>query len=72
MTDSISHSQAPKAVSAWREELNAKNRPKIAASIAHPEENAELFTEGWENALEREREPPSTTTMTVDESESPT
>ncbi|KAF9463704.1 coatomer protein [Collybia nuda] len=44
-------SQAPKAVSAWKEELLSKNRPKIAASVADPSTNPELFEEGWEEAL---------------------
>jgi len=47
-------SQAPKAVAAWREELKA--RPKIAGSIAHPDEHASLFTEGWEASLHREQQ----------------
>jgi coatomer subunit beta' len=47
-------SQVPKAVDAWRGELQTKNRPKIAAGIAHPADNAELFEEGWEEALGRE------------------
>jgi coatomer subunit beta' len=41
-------------VDAWKDEL--KNRPKIASSIAHPGSNAELFTEDWEDALEREQQ----------------
>ncbi|KAF8886974.1 coatomer protein [Infundibulicybe gibba] len=47
-------SQAPKAVDAWKESLTSKNRPKIAAGIAHPGTQAELFEEGWEDALARE------------------
>ncbi|KAJ7598809.1 coatomer protein [Mycena floridula] len=33
----------PKAVEAWQADLIAKGRPKIAASIAHPVTNPELF-----------------------------
>jgi len=50
------HSQAPKAVDAWRGELQNKSRPKIAASVAHPDVNADLFEEGWGDALVREKE----------------
>jgi coatomer subunit beta' len=45
-----------KAVSAWRDELKAKNRPKVAAGIAHPDEDAALFTEGWDDVLKMEQE----------------
>jgi hypothetical protein len=48
-------SQVPKAVEAWRTNLTSKNRSKIAASIAYPLENVELFEEGWEDALRQER-----------------
>ncbi|KAF9011330.1 coatomer WD associated region-domain-containing protein [Cyathus striatus] len=47
-------SKAPAAVSAWKSELLAKNRPKIADGIATPEKNPELFEEGWEGALAKE------------------
>lgn len=55
------YSQAPKAVDAWHAELEAKKRPKIAASVAHPKNNADLFEEGWEDALalEQGQEPSS-------------
>jgi coatomer subunit beta' len=55
------HSQASKAVDAWHAELEAKKRPKIAASVAHPTNNADLFEEGWEDALalEQGQEPSS-------------
>jgi coatomer subunit beta' len=53
-------SQVPKAVDAWRTDLRSKNRPKIATSIAHPAENADLFEEGWADALGREATSPST------------
>jgi coatomer subunit beta' len=35
--------------------LNSKNRPKIAAGIARPVENPDLFEEGWEDALRQEQ-----------------
>jgi len=41
----------PKAVDAWKADLTSKKRPKIAASVAHPNVNPELFEEGWEQAL---------------------
>ncbi|KAK0447642.1 coatomer protein [Armillaria borealis] len=47
-------SQVPKAVDAWQADLKAKNRPKIAASVAHPSANADLFEEGWKDALGKE------------------
>jgi coatomer subunit beta' len=47
-------------VDAWRGELQAKNRPKIAAGIAHPADNADLFEEGWAAVLEREQKITST------------
>jgi hypothetical protein len=51
----VVRSQVPKAVDAWRGELQAKNRPKIAAGIAHPADNPDLFEEGWEEALKQEQ-----------------
>ncbi|EGN94961.1 hypothetical protein SERLA73DRAFT_76979 [Serpula lacrymans var. lacrymans S7.3] len=53
-------SEVPKIVDTWREELKTKNRPKIAAAIAHPSENTGLFEEGWEEALSREVDTRST------------
>lgn len=47
-------SKVPDAVDAWRAELKAKGRTKLAAAVAHPGENPELFEEGWEGALSRE------------------
>ncbi|KAI6042200.1 WD40-repeat-containing domain protein [Pisolithus marmoratus] len=44
------------APSQWRTELRTKNKPKIAASISHPSEHAELFEEGWQDVLSREVE----------------
>ncbi|TFY68559.1 hypothetical protein EVJ58_g935 [Rhodofomes roseus] len=56
-------SKVPDAVDAWRAELKTKGRTKLAATIAHPGDNPELFEEGWEGALGRERgeaqQPPS-------------
>jgi coatomer subunit beta' len=49
------HSRVHKAVDAWRSTLNSKNRSKIAQSVAHPAENADLFEEGWGDALQREK-----------------
>jgi len=51
---SLSSSLAPQVVNAWRAELRSKNKPKVAASVAHPIENTDLFEEGWEEALSRE------------------
>ncbi|KII94541.1 hypothetical protein PLICRDRAFT_169285 [Plicaturopsis crispa FD-325 SS-3] len=48
-------SQTPKAVDAWRADLTAKGRPKIAAGIANPTDNADLFEEGWSDALARDQ-----------------
>jgi len=47
-------SQAPKAVEAWKSDLVTKNRSKIAAMVADPVANPELFGEGWEDVLARE------------------
>ncbi|KAH9947204.1 coatomer beta [Amylocystis lapponica] len=47
-------SKVPEAVEAWRTDLQAKNRSKLAAAVAHPADNPELFEEGWEDVLERE------------------
>ena len=47
---------APKAVATWKSDLTSKNRSKIAATIADPSENPELFEEGWEAVLQKEEE----------------
>jgi coatomer subunit beta' len=47
----IFSSQASKAVDAWKADLTSKKRPKIAASVTHPDVNPDLFEEGWEQAL---------------------
>lgn len=49
-------SYAPVAVDAWHADLKVKGRPKIAASVAHPSKHADLFEEGWEDALEKEKQ----------------
>ncbi|KAH8092503.1 coatomer beta [Cristinia sonorae] len=43
------------AVDAWHEDLKSKGRPKIAATIADPRQNPELFEEGWDDALARDK-----------------
>ncbi|KIY66325.1 Coatomer, beta' subunit [Cylindrobasidium torrendii FP15055 ss-10] len=48
-------SQAPKAVSAWKADLKAKDRVKLADSVADPTTDVDLFEEGWDIALEKER-----------------
>lgn len=58
-------SKAPEAVQAWRTDLQAKNRPKIAAAIASPQENPELFEEGWSEALAREQSEPAEPEISV-------
>lgn len=54
--DMMPCSLAPQVVDVWKAELRSKNKPKVAASIAHPNENAGLFEERWEEALGREQE----------------
>ena len=49
------YSQVPRAVEAWRNEFTSKNRKRIAEGIASPSKQAKLFSEGWEEALEREK-----------------
>lgn len=48
------NSQAPKAVKAWRTELESQKRVRLASSIGDPSESPELFTEGWEDVLAKE------------------
>ena len=40
---------------AWKSDLETKGRKKLAASVASPEEDPELFSEGWPDVLEREK-----------------
>ncbi|KAJ8454501.1 hypothetical protein ONZ45_g19281 [Pleurotus djamor] len=49
-------SYAPVAVDAWKNDLKSKGRPKIAAAIAHPSQNSDLFEEGWSDALAHENQ----------------
>ncbi|KAF8498938.1 coatomer beta [Hysterangium stoloniferum] len=49
-------SQVPKAVKAWKTGLVSAGKKKISDVIADPRENADLFEEGWENALVQERQ----------------
>lgn len=46
--------KAPEAIRAWRADLEAKKRTKLANAVADPTVNPELFEEGWEEALQRE------------------
>ncbi|KAH7923637.1 Coatomer, beta' subunit [Leucogyrophana mollusca] len=64
-------SEVSRTVDAWRGELRSKNKPKIAAAIAHPGENTDLFEEGWEEALSREAESRSTIGVNGDFAEAP-
>ena len=49
-------SHASAAVASWTADLTTKGRSKIAATIADPATHAELFEEGWADALAREEE----------------
>jgi len=48
-------SQVPKAVAAWKTDLVTRGKKKIAEAVADPSGNPELFEEGWEDALAREK-----------------
>jgi coatomer subunit beta' len=50
-----SSSQVPQAVAAWKGGIIAGGKKKLAGTIADPSENAELFEEGWVDALAREQ-----------------
>lgn len=52
-------SKTSDAVDAWLGELNSKGRTKIAGSIADPRVDPELFEEGWEESLGREKSVPT-------------
>ena len=52
-------SKVPEAVRAWRGDLQAKNRAKLAGAVADPSSNPEMFEEGWEEALQREASAPA-------------
>ena len=47
-------SLVPSVVETWREDLISRNRPKLAARIASPSEQPNVFEEGWEDVLEAE------------------
>ncbi|KAI0690264.1 coatomer beta [Cytidiella melzeri] len=47
-------SKMPAAVTAWKLELQAKGRGKIASALADPVETPDLFAEGWKDAVSRE------------------
>lgn len=49
-------SAVPRIVNAWRADLESKGRKKLAGSIASPDDHADLFEEGWAEALAREEE----------------
>ncbi|KAJ3825234.1 coatomer WD associated region-domain-containing protein [Lentinula raphanica] len=49
-------SLVPKTVLAWKADLTARGRPKIADMIANPDVNPELFGEGWAGVLEKEKD----------------
>ena len=44
-------SKVPEAVKAWKGDLQSKNRGKLAAAIADPVENPDLFEEGLKDAV---------------------
>lgn len=48
-------SKVPEAVQAWKGELTAKGRAKIANAVADPVEHPDLFEEGWKDAVAREQ-----------------
>ncbi|KAF5363874.1 hypothetical protein D9756_000063 [Leucocoprinus leucothites] len=48
-------SKAHDAVTSWTTDLKTKKREKIASGIADPAVNPELFEEGWEKGLRREK-----------------
>lgn len=52
----VIYSLVPELVQSWQKSLEDENRSKLAAAIASPTENPELFSEGWEEALEREKD----------------
>jgi coatomer subunit beta' len=48
------NSYVPIATRAWRDDLDSNGRPKIADMIVNPDDNPELFEEGWEAVLAKE------------------
>lgn len=53
--DFVYQSYAATAARAWRDDLESKNKSKLADTIADPADNPELFEEGWDAALEKEK-----------------
>jgi coatomer subunit beta' len=51
----MKYSLVPGIVDEWKSDLKAKGKPKLAARIAAPADQPELFEEKWEQALEKER-----------------
>ena len=47
-------SQVSRVVKAWKADLEVKKRGKVAAAIADPEDDEELF-DGWSDALQAEK-----------------
>ncbi|KAJ3758110.1 coatomer WD associated region-domain-containing protein [Lentinula raphanica] len=58
-------SLVPKTVLAWKADLTARGRPKIADMIANPDVNPELFGEGWAGVLEKEKDHGSASPVVV-------
>ena len=57
---SYAPSSASSAVKSWKTQLNNSGKKKLAEALADPEENEDLFDEGWAEALARERGESST------------
>jgi len=51
----VPSSEVPNVLGVWKGELVANGKEKLAALVADPLKNAELFEEGWEDALAREQ-----------------
>jgi len=52
---SYAPSSASSAVKSWKEHLTAGGKKKLADALANPEDNEELFDEGWAQALAQEQ-----------------
>lgn len=48
-------SQAGRVVKLWKADLESKKKQKIAVGIADPDEDPDLFGEGWQEALNAEK-----------------
>lgn len=57
---SYAPSSASSAVKSWKSQLETGGKKKLAEALADPEENEDLFDEGWAEALARERGESST------------